>query len=96
MTDNAQPAPLFSAEVRGAAETLAGAALARVQEPATGRVRVEDYLTVLGSITGESALVAAGVVDVESSEIPPGVARVWRPDQRRADRRHDRPDQGAE
>jgi hypothetical protein len=60
--------------VRKAAELLAGVALARVQERPSGRVRVEDYITVLASMTGEAALVAAGVLDIETSTIPPGSA----------------------
>jgi hypothetical protein len=46
--------------------------LLRVEDPATRRVRVEDYLTTLASVTGEAALVAAGVFDVEASDITPG------------------------
>lgn len=61
-------------EVRAAAERLAVVALVRVQEQPTGRVRAEDYLTVLGSITGEAALVSAGLFDIESSELTPGSA----------------------
>jgi hypothetical protein len=63
---------LITPTVRAAAQQLAQAALARVQDPATGRVRVEDYLTALAAITGEAALVAAGVLDIETSEILPG------------------------
>jgi len=51
---------------------LAAAALARVQEPATGRVRVEDYLTCLAATTGEAAMLATHVFDLETSDIPPG------------------------
>jgi hypothetical protein len=59
--------------VRAAAAGLAAAALARVQDPATRSVRVEDYLTALASVTGEAALVAAGVpAFIESSAIQPG------------------------
>jgi hypothetical protein len=59
-------------EVRAAATQLAGVALARVRDPATGGVRVEDYLTALASMTGEAALVSAGVLDIEASQMPPG------------------------
>jgi hypothetical protein len=43
-----------------------------VQEPSTGRVRVEDYLTVLGAMTGEAAVLASGVIDLETTDLPPG------------------------
>lgn len=59
-------------EVRAAAATLAAAALRRVQDPATGRVRVEDYLAVIAAGTGEAAIVASGVLDVETTDLPPG------------------------
>jgi hypothetical protein len=58
--------------VRAAAERLAAAALVRIQERPSGRARVEDYIAVLGSITGEAALVAAGVFDIETSGLAPG------------------------
>lgn len=61
-----------SPAVRSASETLSTAALSRVKDPATGRVRVEDYLAVLASITGEAALVASGVIDVEAAGLTPG------------------------
>ena len=57
---------------RAAASALAAAALQRVQDPATRRVRVEDYLTVLAAMTGEAALLAAGVLDLETTDLPPG------------------------
>jgi hypothetical protein len=57
---------------RQVAPALAQAALERVRERETGRVRVEDYLTVLGAMTGEAALLASGVIDIEASDIPPG------------------------
>ena len=60
--------------IHEAATTLAGAALAYVQEPETGRVRVEDYLTALAAMTGEAAVVAAGVFDIEHSDLTPGAA----------------------
>lgn len=56
-----------------AAAQIAAAALARVAEPGTGRVRVEDYLAALGAITGEAAIVAAGI-DIEALDITPGSA----------------------
>lgn len=46
------------------------AALRLVQEP-DGRVRVEDYLTVLAAATGEAALAASGF-DVEHHNLTPG------------------------
>jgi hypothetical protein len=58
--------------LRAAAEGLAKAALVRVQDPATGRVRVEDYLTVIASVAGEAALVSAGVFDIEKASPAPG------------------------
>jgi hypothetical protein len=61
-----------SAALAASASALAAAALQHVQDPATRGVRVEDYLAVLGSMTGEAALLAAGVIDVETSGIPPG------------------------
>jgi hypothetical protein len=57
--------------VRKSAAQLAQVALARVQEK-SGGVRVEDFVTVLAALTGEAALVAAGVLDIETSAIPPG------------------------
>jgi hypothetical protein len=35
-------------------------------------VRVEDYLTVLAALTGEAALVASGLIDIETAAIKPG------------------------
>jgi hypothetical protein len=35
-------------------------------------VRVEDYLTVLAALTGEAALVASGMIDIETAAINPG------------------------
>ena len=64
----------LSAEIRRRATALAATALRHVQDSATGRVRVEDYLAVAASMTGEAALIASGVIDVESSEIAPGSA----------------------
>jgi hypothetical protein len=37
-------------------------------------VRVEDYLTVLAAATGEAALVASGLLDIEHTELTPGSA----------------------
>jgi hypothetical protein len=37
-------------------------------------VRVEDYLTVVAAVTGEAALVASGLVDIERTELTPGSA----------------------
>ena len=72
----------ITAAVRAAAGVLAAVALERVREPAsamsrvqdpnTRGVRVEDYLTVLAAVTGEAALVAAGVLDIETTDIPAG------------------------
>ena len=44
-----------------------------VQEE-SGAVRVEDYVTVLATLTGEAALVAADLYDIETSTITPGTA----------------------
>jgi hypothetical protein len=54
-----------------AAAQIAAAALARVQD--SRGVRVEDYLAALGAITGEAAIVAAGI-DIEALDITPGSA----------------------
>jgi hypothetical protein len=62
------------ARIHEAATTLAGDALVYVQEPETKRVRVEDYLAVLASMTGEAAVVAAGVFDIEHNDLTPGAA----------------------
>jgi hypothetical protein len=57
-----------------AAQKIVDAALARVTDPpGTGRVRVEDFLTALAAVTGESAIVAAGI-DIEALDITPGAA----------------------
>jgi hypothetical protein len=55
-----------------AAQALANVALRRIQDPQTGRARVEDYLTVLAAMTGEAALVDSGVIDIETTELAPG------------------------
>jgi hypothetical protein len=56
-------------DVDAAALRIRDAAFAYLQD---GRgVRVEDYLTVLAAMTGEGALVAAGL-DIEAVEIAPG------------------------
>jgi len=65
---------VVSAAARQAGDKISAATLARVADPPdTKRVRVEDYLTALGAITGESAIVGAGI-DIESLDIPPGSA----------------------
>ena len=57
-----------------ASQQIAAAALARVEDPSgSGRVRVEDYLAALGAVTGEAAIVAAGL-DIEALDMPPGSA----------------------
>ena len=64
----------LAAEVHTAAQAIATAALARVEDPpGSKRVRVEDYLTALGAIAGESAIVDAGI-DIESLDMAPGSA----------------------
>jgi hypothetical protein len=63
---------VIAPDIRAAASRLAHAALVRVEDPAKRRVRVEDYLATLASVTGEAALVAAGAFDVEASDITPG------------------------
>ena len=45
---------------------------------ADGGVRVEDYLTALGAVTGEAALVAAGF-DVVGHDLVPGAALFYEP-----------------
>ena len=57
-----------------AAQKIIDAALARVADPpGTPRVRVEDFLTAVAAVTGEAAIVAAGI-DIEALEMPPGSA----------------------
>jgi hypothetical protein len=57
-----------------AAQKIVDAALARVADPpGSGRVRVEDYLTAVAAVTGEAAIVSAGI-DIESLDMPPGAA----------------------
>lgn len=58
--------------MQSAAATIAEAALARVQDPATRGVRVEDYLTALAAVSGEAVLISAGLFDIETSDIAPG------------------------
>lgn len=65
------PSPVTRA-VRSAATTIAEAALGHVQDRTTRAVRVEDYLTTLAALTGEAAFLAAGVVDIEHSDLAPG------------------------
>jgi hypothetical protein len=62
-----------TAAVRESAAHLAAAAMEYVQEE-SGSVRVEDYVAVLATLTGEAALVAADLYDIESSTITPGAA----------------------
>jgi len=57
-----------------AAQKIIDAALARVADPpGTPRVRVEDFLTAVAAVTGEAAIVAAGI-DIEALDMPPGAA----------------------
>ena len=52
---------MVSAAARSASDAIGAAALARVADPPrSNSVRVEDYLTALGAITGEAAIVASG------------------------------------
>ncbi|MEP6798436.1 MAG: hypothetical protein ABI890_09820, partial [Lapillicoccus sp.] len=60
-----------------AESAVRAAALTLVQTP-EGRVRVEDYLTVLAAATGEAALAAAGF-DVAGHDLPPGSALFFDP-----------------
>ena len=61
--------------VRQAAERLAKTAIVRVQDSETGRVRVEDFLTVLAAVAGEAALtVGIAPTDIETAELIPGSA----------------------
>lgn len=56
------------------AQKILEAALARVTDPpGTNRVRVEDYVTAVAAVTGEAAIVAAGI-DIEALDIAPGAA----------------------
>jgi hypothetical protein len=64
--------PTLSPLARQVAEQLAATALRRVQDRATGGVRVEDYITVLASMTGDAAFIVSGAVDIETSDIAPG------------------------
>ena len=59
------------AKFEEATSALADGALAYVRDDA-GRVRVEDYLTVLGAVTGEASLLAAGLFEVEQTSMAPG------------------------
>jgi hypothetical protein len=60
---------------RAASERLADRAIEWLKDDA-GRVRVEDYLTVLGALAGEAALVAARVLASVPPDhaLPPGSA----------------------
>jgi hypothetical protein len=73
--------PLFSrkkadafswAAARKGGSLIARLSLAYVQERETNRVRVEDYLTVLGAMTGEAALLSAGLIELETTDLVPG------------------------
>ena len=63
--------PALLTRARAAAAALTEAALARVGDP-QGRVRVEDYLATLAAATGEAALLASGVIDIETTTLVPG------------------------
>ena len=56
--------------VRTAVMSVRDTALARVRDDRG--VRVEDYLTVLASLTGEAVVVDAGLFDIEQSDMTPG------------------------
>jgi hypothetical protein len=57
-----------------AAQKILDAALARVTDPpGSSRVRVEDYVTAVAAVTGEAAIVAAGI-EIEALDITPGAA----------------------
>lgn len=60
----------FLTETEPWASVVRDAALQRVQDEQG--VRVEDYLTVLAAATGEAAIVASGVVDIEHNDLTPG------------------------
>ena len=62
-----------TAAVRESAAHLAAVVVEYVQEE-SGSVRVEDYVAVLATLTGEAALVAADLYDIETSTITPGSA----------------------
>jgi hypothetical protein len=65
---------VIPAAAREAGQKIAAAALVRVADPpGSGRVRVDDYLAALGAVTGEAAIVSAGI-DIEALDIPPGSA----------------------
>jgi hypothetical protein len=67
--------PAADPRTRAASERLADRAIEWLQDEA-GRVRVEDYLTVLGALAGEAVLVASGVLTSVPSDhpLPPGSA----------------------
>jgi len=71
--DDSPGRPAAAPQVRSAAKRLANDALAYVQDPA-GRVRVEDYVTVLAALAGEAALLSAGLFDLETAGVTPGSA----------------------
>lgn len=70
----AASAPQPPDRLRAVALDLADYALSMVRDEETGRVRVEDYLTLLAAASGEAVLVASGIVDVESNSMNPGGA----------------------
>ena len=53
-------------------QTLALCSAAQMMVPADRRHRVEDFLTVLAAATGEAAIVASGVIDIEHNDLVPG------------------------
>ena len=50
---------VITSDMRVAAQAVAAAALASVQEPTTHRVRVEDYLVTTAAAAGEAVLISA-------------------------------------
>ncbi len=68
---------MVSAAARSSSERISAAALARVADPPGSiSVRVEYYLTALGAITGEAAIVAAGI-DIETLDMAPMSRRAF-------------------
>jgi len=63
---------VWSPAIRGAGEAIAAAAMAGVQNERG--VRVEEYLSALAAATGEAAVVAAGIFDIEDNAMTPGTA----------------------
>jgi len=60
-----------SPAVLTASTRLAELAILRVKD-GRGGVRAEDYITVLAALTGEAALVAAELFDIETTPMTPG------------------------